>query len=91
MSNSNTQAQSGGIGFIGLLTIVFITLKLTHFIDWTWKWVLAPIWIPFALIAVFVALMFIGAIANHILKQRAYKKKVASSQPRFMSDLDRRR
>jgi hypothetical protein len=38
-----------GIGFIGLLTIVFITLKLTHVIDWSWWWVLAPLWLIFAL------------------------------------------
>ena len=29
----------------GLLTIVFITLKLTHVIDWSWIWVLSPLWI----------------------------------------------
>lgn len=36
---------NGGIGFIGLLTIVFIALKLTGVIAWPWIWVLAPIWI----------------------------------------------
>lgn len=35
--------RSGGIGFIGLLTIVFITLKLIGVISWTWFWVLSPI------------------------------------------------
>ena len=44
MSTSNNNSSSGGIGFAGLLTIVFITLKLTGFIDWSWWWVLAPIW-----------------------------------------------
>lgn len=37
--------SSGGIGFAGLLTIVFIVLKLTYVIDWSWLWVLSPIWI----------------------------------------------
>lgn len=52
----------GGIGFVGLLTIVFITLKLTHVIAWSW-WVLSPLWISVAvvaligIIAVFVALL----------------------------------
>ena len=41
---------TGGIGFSGLLTIVFITLKLIGKIDWSWWWVLAPIWIPAALV-----------------------------------------
>lgn len=34
------------IGFFGLLTIVFIVLKLCHVISWSWVWVLSPIWIP---------------------------------------------
>ena len=46
----NTQTQSGGIGFFGLLAIVFIALKLTGYITWSWVWVLAPLWGP----AVFV-------------------------------------
>lgn len=44
MSKQNSTTQSGGIGFLGLLTIVFITLKLTGYIDWSWWWVLAPLW-----------------------------------------------
>lgn len=39
----------GGISFSGLLTICFIVLKLTGFITWSWVWVLAPLWIGFAL------------------------------------------
>ena len=33
------------IGFLGLLTLVFIVLKLTHYIDWSWLWVLSPLWL----------------------------------------------
>jgi len=36
---------SGGIGFTGLLTILFIALKLLNKIDWSWWWVLSPLWI----------------------------------------------
>lgn len=50
--SSSSDASSGGIGFFGLLTIVFITLKLTGVIDWSWWWVLAPLWIPLALVIV---------------------------------------
>lgn len=42
--------STGGISFFGLLTIVFITLKLIGMIDWSWLWVLSPVWIPFALV-----------------------------------------
>lgn len=50
MSNSNSVQSSGGIGFCGLLTIVFIVLKLTGYITWSYWWVLAPMWIPLAII-----------------------------------------
>ena len=37
--------SSGGIGFSGLLTVAFIVLKLCKVINWSWWWVLAPLWI----------------------------------------------
>ena len=49
MSNSSS-GSSGGIGFCGLLAIVFITLKLCKVIEWSWWWVLAPLWIPFVVV-----------------------------------------
>lgn len=51
-NNNNKQTTRTGISFTGALTLIFITLKLTNVIDWSWLWVLAPLWIPFALIAV---------------------------------------
>lgn len=48
--------KSGGIGFCGLLTIVFIVLKLYKVISWSWIWVLAPLWIP-SIIVVIVLLI----------------------------------
>ena len=52
MSSNNT--SGGGIGFAGLLTILFIGLKLTGYIAWSWLWVLSPLWI-----GVIVALLFV--------------------------------
>ena len=50
MSGSKSgNASSGGVSFAGLLTIVFIVLKLTGTIAWSWWWVLSPIWISFIL------------------------------------------
>lgn len=46
--------NSSGIGFMGLLAIVFITLKLTNYIAWSWWWVLAPLWIPIAIALLFM-------------------------------------
>jgi len=56
MSSKSSTSSSGGVGFVGLLTIVFITLKLTDNIDWSWWWVLSPIWITFAVLLVFFAI-----------------------------------
>lgn len=55
MANKNN--SNGGIDFVGLLTIVFITLKLTNFITWSWLWVLSPIWITFLLIVLLVVVV----------------------------------
>ena len=53
-------SSSSGIGFLGLLTIVFITLKLTGFISWSWWWVLSPLIISVSLIiAVLISLIII--------------------------------
>jgi len=57
-------SSSGGIGFVGLLTIVFITLKLLGKIDWSWWWVLSPLWIGTAvmLIIIMIALIIWGLV-----------------------------
>lgn len=46
MNNERNNTTAGGIGFCGLLAVAFIILKLTGVINWSWLWVLAPIWIP---------------------------------------------
>lgn len=43
MSSQQTSSGSGA-GFAGLVALVFIVLKLTHVIDWSWWWVLSPLW-----------------------------------------------
>lgn len=53
------QSSNKGIGFVGLLTIVFITLKLLGVISWSWMWVLSPVWINLGLgvLAILVAII----------------------------------
>ena len=46
---SKQSNSTGGIGFLGMLTILFIGLKLTGYVDWSWTWVLSPLWIGFTL------------------------------------------
>ena len=52
----SSSSSSSGIGFTGLLTIVFIVLKLLDYITWSWWWVLSPILISI-LIGVFIFLI----------------------------------
>jgi len=53
--------SNGGIGFVGLLTVVFIVLKLTGVISWPWLWVLAPLWGGLALSLVVLVLVLVFA------------------------------
>lgn len=48
-----------GVGFTGLLTIVFIVLKLLGVISWSWLWVLSPIWISLAVSLVIFGFVFL--------------------------------
>lgn len=55
--NKTTTVRSGGIGFTGVLTIVFIVLKLIGIIEWSWVWVLSPLWIGFILGVILLAIL----------------------------------
>lgn len=57
MMKTEVTVSSGGIGFVGLLTIVFVVLKLLGYIDWSWWWVLSPIWITFILVMFLVGVI----------------------------------
>jgi hypothetical protein len=54
-----TAPSSNSVGFCGLLALLFIALKLCSVIDWSWWWVLSPLWIPIALI-VGLCIFFLG-------------------------------
>lgn len=63
--NNASRGGSSGIGFVGLLQITFIVLKLCGVIDWSWLWVLAPAWISVAAtVAGVVIVLIVTAIAN---------------------------
>jgi len=61
---TNSSSSSSGIGFPGLLTVLFIGLKLTGHITWPWVWVLSPLWISFLLFAVVAAIVIILAFIS---------------------------
>lgn len=62
---SQQQNTSGGVGFSSLLLILFIGLKLGKVIDWSWWWVLSPIWIPLAfVIGIYAIIATLKAFGN---------------------------
>lgn len=65
MDNSG-KASSGGIGFVGLLTITFIVLKLVGVIDWSWIWVLSPLWISALLV---LSIILVSILVVYIINK----------------------
>lgn len=53
--------SGGGIGFASLLTLIFIVLKLCKVIDWSWIWVLSPMWISVLLVVLIITICIIVA------------------------------
>jgi hypothetical protein len=66
---AENSSKQGGIGFIGMLTILFIGLKLGEVITWSWWWVLSPVWIT----AVILFLLLTAIAIIHLLLEN--KKK----------------
>lgn len=62
--NTSSSSSSSGIGFCGALTIAFIVLKLCGVISWSWLWVLAPLWIPFAVGVCVLFIMLLVAVVK---------------------------
>jgi len=65
---SKETTSSGGIGFTGLLTILFVGLKLGGVISWSWWWVLSPLWISFGLVIGVLILALIGYVCYEYFK-----------------------
>lgn len=54
------KVKRGGMGTLSVLTLILIVLKLTGLIDWSWVWVLSPVWIPGLFFALVFAIILIG-------------------------------
>ena len=65
VNNNSENHTGGGIGFTGLLAIVFIVLKLLGVITWSWVWVLSPIWISLILVLILVFIAIIAIVGNN--------------------------
>lgn len=55
----NKKSQVRGLGLPGVLTIVFVVLKLVGVITWSWAWVLAPLWIAAALVVIIAIVLIV--------------------------------
>lgn len=62
-------------GFLGILTLIFITLKLCNVIAWSWVWVLSPLWIGAIILVVFFAVMFIPALIQDLIIEYKRRKR----------------
>ena len=70
MEKKDTKNNTG-FGTVSVLTIVFIVLKLTNVIDWSWIWVFSPIWIELLIVAlIFVITLLILSIKKAIKKAK---------------------
>ncbi len=74
MSNQ-TKTSGNGIGFLGLLAIVFITLKLCNVINWSWWWVTTPLWGGVALYLGIASIAIIGWLIATVVRSVMKRKK----------------
>lgn len=62
MTGKKTVVKKTSVSIFGLLGILFIALKLTDQIDWSWLWVLSPFWLPTALVFGFGFIVVVASI-----------------------------
>lgn len=54
------KTRTGGMGFVSTLTLIFIVLQCCGLIEWSWWWVLCPVWISALLLLAALAVILIG-------------------------------
>ena len=59
MRRNTSNSSSSGLGLGSVLTIIFVVLKLVGVIDWSWIWVLSPVWISLILWTVMIGIIVI--------------------------------
>ena len=77
--NDKSVRVSGGISLSGLTFIVFLVLKFCGVIDWSWWWVTAPLWGPFALLIaglfIYIIIAVIIALVRYCIRKRKEKRR----------------
>lgn len=57
---TDQKTKRSGMGFLSVLTLIFIVLKATGLISWSWLWVFSPVWLTFLFLAVVFSAILIG-------------------------------
>lgn len=65
---NTTPAASGGTSILGMLGVALVILKLIGIITWPWLWVLAPFWVPFAIVAALIPVALVVAVIAAVVK-----------------------
>lgn len=65
--------NSSGIGVLGIVFIVFLILKLTDNIDWSWWWVTSPLWIPIGIVTIIILLIKLSDLQMRKVIKRILK------------------
>lgn len=73
--SSKAQVSGGGIGLGTVLFLIFLVLKLTGVIGWSWWWVTAPLWCPIAVfvvlaIAALLIALVVGSCLDHLKRRK---------------------
>lgn len=76
-----TTNRGSGIDFFGLLAVLFIGLKVTGYLDWSWFWVLSPIWIPFTFVIILIAIAALALSINKVIIRVKNKRRVKRGGP----------
>lgn len=63
---SNPSSQSEQMSLPVIVAIIFIILKLTGNLNWSWWWILAPIWIP---LSIFICIILLGVFSYCLLNK----------------------
>lgn len=74
--SSSSSSSSSGVSAIGLLGVLFVGLKLTGFIDWSWWWVTLPFWGGLALFLVIGLIWLVVVVIRSLIKRHKYNKRM---------------
>lgn len=86
---SDSKTSSGGVGFAGLLTIAFIVLKLCKMIDWSWWWVISPIWISIGLVLLVMCGIGVYYLCKSYVTNKEYEVRRRKRESELMELKDR--